>query len=176
MNRILLVTALLAASYPAAGAEGDHWVKFHFLSRHLGGEGVWYDNEGQPQEWNQFNPGAGYAYELADILEVTAGVFENSHNKFSLYGGAKWHTGYDNWIDFGVTVGLVTGYEVTQAVDTPVTPFILPEFSFRLADITRGQAPRLHVRLDIGYLPGIKTAQAIGDPVDLVTGTIRVMY
>ena len=160
---------------PARAAEGDSWVKAHFMSRHIGGSGTWWDDNYEEHKWNEFNPGLGYAYEFVDTIELTAGLYENSHNELSLYAGAKWHTGYHRFLDFGVTVGLVSGYEVTQQVDTPVTAFILPELSFRLADFKRGDAPNLHVRLDIGYVPAINIGQE-GEATAVMTGTIRVKF
>ena len=144
MKRIIAIAVLMLIAANAHANKGDIWLDLHIGSHHSG-EGIWWDDDFNSHEWTEVNPGVGIGYGALDNIELKAGIYKNSHDKTAVYGGVKWHTDYERFISVSVTVGLVSGYEVSQTIDTPITAYILPAISFH---------PHHRVRIDLGYLPG----------------------
>lgn len=139
----LIGLALISSN--ATANKGDLWIDVTLASRHTNESGLWYDDDNQPHEWNENNLGLGVGYGVLPGIEAKAGFYKNSHNVNSVYGGFKWHTNYERFISIGLTVGLVTGYEIAGHIDTPVTPFILPAITIH---------PHHRVRVEFGFVPG----------------------
>ena len=168
MKRLAIIAGMLLLATSAHANKGDKWALVHLWSYHANESRTWFDDEGQAHPWNEKNYGLALGYGLTDHIEGQVGAYN---------GAVKWHTNYERFISVGLTVGLVSGYEVTQAIDTPVTAFILPTISFH---------PHYRVRIDIGYLPGSLGAgksltdrngnTVTSESTDLFTSTVGILF
>jgi hypothetical protein len=71
--------------------------------------------------YNDTTPGL---YIRTNDTHTVAGIYENSINKKSFYVGKDFETNQNRRLKFGITLGLVTGY------NKPVLPFVVPSVTF----------------------------------------------
>ena len=96
-------------------------LELHLTSYHF--------NEDSDDNFNEFNIGAGYNYEMSSKIFASVGVFNNSYEKLSIYVAAKWLPLEYKFIKAGLVTGFVTGYdEDTDANENQ--PAIIPEIQF----------------------------------------------
>ncbi len=149
----LLMTTLcmtLIGVTMAAAAHASPWIDVHLASKH--GKDTYYEPTPTPYEWesqyterkyNSRNYGLGISNRLSENIEWTAGFYKNSYYKTSLYSGVDIHTTDTAPVGYGLSMGIVSGYE-----DTDQPPVMI------LPNIRIGNQ---HVRLKMGVLPvGVK--------------------
>lgn len=85
------------------------WLMSGFLSKHINTD----------KDFNEQNHGIGYKTNDGYL----AGIYKNSLNKTSLYGGKEFQSDpiLDDKLRLAIVLGLVSGY------NKPVTPLVLPE-------------------------------------------------
>lgn len=143
---LLLVVVAVGLSFvhDARGSEGDLWFDLHGVSKHTGSP-VWYDGKDY-RKWNEINIGGGISYEMNPNLEASAGFFNNSFYKPSVYAGLDLHTTRAKFVSAGLAFGPISGYTNTP---TKTLVFVLPNVVF-----TKGK-----FRARVGYMPvGISKA------------------
>ena len=91
-------------------------------------------------EFNENNLGLGYNADNG----FSAGFYDNSFNKTSVYAGATFQT-QQKYLNVGITVGGITGYE--HITGMTVTPMAMPF-------VTAGTET---VKVKVGYIPGAFT-------------------
>lgn len=94
---------------------------------------------------NEFHAGFMYRREVSDDWKFVGGTFRNSQDKQSVLVGATYSRSVTDWLEAGITVGVVTGY------DLPVTPGVIP-------DIKIGPV-RFYVVPGVVYILGITVAE-----------------
>ena len=170
--RTIISIILLTAFSNTYAAKDDLWLKIHIASKHFSESGVWVDDYGQEHPWNEGNPGLGLEYEITNNLSVNGGGYYNSHEKVSIYGGIKLHTSYDRVFAVGLGGGLVTGYEITQNVEGPVSAYIHPTISWIPKNPYVGGRP---FRFDVGYVPALDIGQE-GEPTAVMTFSFALKF
>lgn len=119
LELFLLIIAGLFLVWQDARSESDYIL--HGGSVHFGGE---YD-------YNETNSGFGYRYYLMDGFAIGGGVYDNSFNRTSYYGGFAAFTPVGRHVDLGLQVGIVSGYAGTPQGTGTVTPYVLPTVRVR---------------------------------------------
>ena len=88
-----------------------------------------YTSGGMSREYNSMNTGLGLTKQVSNHVDVSAGVYENSYYKTSVYGCANFHLNFGGGaliVRPGVSVGIVTGYDNTPDNTGVVRPIVLP--------------------------------------------------
>lgn len=155
MNKTILATALVLASFPAAG---EVFLDINGASKHSKDT---YSYRGVKQEYNSRNVGLGLTADLNKYFALSGGFYDNSYDRLSGYAGVtlKYDLLYGDFrVTPGVTVGLATGYK-----NTPVHASLLQPTLIASVRVTwRG------VGFTAGYMPAANMAEGI-DPVSVVT-------
>lgn len=111
----LLIGLLTMATAPARAVElGLHLVSLHSQSRGMDGT-----------EYRHVTPGL---YLRTDD-GITLGVASNSHGRGSVYAGLTWSSDAAAPVGAGLTLALVTGYDVA-----PVVPLVAPSLRVALGE------------------------------------------
>jgi hypothetical protein len=80
-----------------------------------------HENRPDGTQYNNDTPGL---YIRSNASHTVAGMYQNSINKKSFYVGKDFETNQNRRLKFGITMGLVTGY------DKLVLPFVVPSVTF----------------------------------------------
>lgn len=144
-HALLLGSALLCSHAAHALNPGELTLDLNGASWHSESQ---YTYQGTTSHYQQSNPGLGLTYAFDDHINLTAGFFENSYRKTTVYAGAVIHQDFrsadDEWVlSPGIALLLGTGYE-----DTPEeTGTIAPVAAFSLS------AGHKNLQLGLLYIP-----------------------
>ena len=133
---------------------GDVWVDMNGVSKHIGAEE--YTFNGETKKFNEINRGLGVGVEVHKNVEVTAGFYENSYYKNTVYVGSRLFLNYkvgEVKIKPGVLIGAVTGYDDTVEQAKKLQPIGYATLSVEYEN----------VRVGFGYLP----SRAVGGNADV---------
>ncbi len=161
MNKFLFLLAIVVPFlfvYDIQAAEGDLWLDLNVASKHTGASEYTYN--GKTEDFNETNLGAGLSYDIDGTFEATGGFFRNSYDKNSMYAGVK--AKRDFFVNKvvltpGLTVGLVTGYDNTEANGRQFQPLAVPNVTAAVG----------RFRGTVGYIPLRLVSSAAG--TDVVT-------
>lgn len=84
---------------------------------------------------NQRNWGIGFEHDLAYRVRLVAGEYENSLYRTSLYSGIAWTPWRASDFYFGITGGIVTGYDTKYAAVPLIVPTVNWERNFLGANL-----------------------------------------
>jgi len=147
--RLLGAVVLLIST----GVHADVWIDLHIGSMHADDEyQIGTSSAPLEQEWrefdyvpyNQVNLGIGLDYGINKYNSVIAGFYDNSYNRLSFYGGWDLHTDDTEAVSFGITGGLVSGYEHTPNIHSKDSPVVvMPNIVFS----------NEYARIKVGFIP-----------------------
>lgn len=132
---------------PVAQAdEGDVTLTLSIGSYH---ENRTYSHNGKEHDYNEDNPGIGFAYGVNENTDFVSGIFKNSYSKTSVYAGVNLKEPFSVTENFtvspGIILGGVTGYDDTPQNSPFIGPMVLPNV---VLAVDRYQAL-------VGYIPKI---------------------
>lgn len=131
MKKLLILSLALSASLAIAQ---DATIGFHIGSQHLG----------KANDYNNVNPGLYGKYK-----GWTGGVFYNSIERVSVYGGYTFESPQWNKLSVAATVGLITGYRDGARP----YPMLVPSLAWEHGFLGSGSTLRLM------YLPPVRNVE-----------------
>lgn len=159
MKTIITILALLAA-IPAQA--GDLYLDVNGYSWHSNDTYVY---KGKRHDYNAENSGLGLTYGLNKYVEASAGFYNNSYYKQTLYGGLKIKHDivFGNLVvSPGLNVGVATGY-----ADTPIHADYYQVVIMPAVRVTyRGMG------LTVGYVPRVEKENFV--PVSTITAQVNI--
>lgn len=85
-------------------------------------------------KYNDLNFGGGYLYTINQYIGVGGGVYLNSFDKVSVYGGTEITYPLTQSFAFGGSVGVVTGYQDEDPKRRSVMPAVAALVKFKIID------------------------------------------
>lgn len=112
----IIIAAWMVLTPPAKADDAGWWVVATVRSYH-------YDRS---VKHNEDNYGLGVEKRIADNWTATAGYYENSYSRRSVYVGANWLPLHAGYFHLGLAMGGVDGYG-----SHPFGPYLFPVLAFQ---------------------------------------------
>lgn len=138
-----IVALALFAAVPAQA--GDLTLDINGLSQHSKDT---YRYQGKTHRYNETNLGLGLTYGVNKYVDVSAGFFENSYYRTTVYAGFRLGPEFvfgDFVVSPGIQAGYASGYANTPVHSSRLRPVVLPNLrvSYRGVGVTVGCMPRV---------------------------------
>lgn len=161
MKRIAAAVFLFAS---APSHAGELYLDINGYSWHSNDTYVY---KGKRQDYNAENFGLGLTYGINKYVEASAGFYNNSYYKQTLYGGLKIKHDivFGNLVvSPGLNVGVATGY-----ADTPIHADYYQIVIMPAVRVTyRGMG------LTVGYVPRVEKENFV--PVSTITAQVNILF
>lgn len=142
MKNYIAAIALVAAMPAQAG---DLTLDINGVSQHSK-DTYWY--QGKTHRYNESNLGLGLTYGVKKYVDVSAGFFENSYYRTTVYAGFRLGPEFvfgDVVVSPGIQAGYASGYVNTPVNSSSLRPVVLPNLrvAYRGVGVTVGYVPRV---------------------------------